>query len=393
MTGTLVGMLFLTACGDEEQDEAVNSQQDTESQEEAENNNMENKEKNNELEEDAEAENNEETPSNTEAEQDAHEDSEMEMNDAASVDTDEGTSSEEDTHTKNTHFDINSKAVQDELFNIDDNTLTFSQDVITEGMTQSEIEDLYGEYDLVYPGHGRPVVIYDNLGVIYSESFPYGTDDEQAREDINPDENRVEDVLFYAGLPYDEVISAIGEPDTDVYETTEGPVSGLLLMEYNIDEQEDTITKGQFSLHEAENGELMVNILQINEEPTDAEATGMSESDVSDYDEETITSFIESYIDSLMDYYNNGDEDILLTMTPKESPNFQKIKRNKESDNFSNHETYHIEVLDITKESGEYSVTVEREYSHASSDGRETTEVIYTIVNTTNGFRVFDYEE
>lgn len=43
VTGTLVGMLFLTACGDEEQDEAVNSQQDTESQEEAENNNMENK--------------------------------------------------------------------------------------------------------------------------------------------------------------------------------------------------------------------------------------------------------------------------------------------------------------------------------------------------------------
>lgn len=394
--GSLVGMLFLTACGNEEQDETGNGQQDTGSQEEVKNNNVENEEINNQQEEDAEADNNEEEQSNNMTEQDGREDREVEINDEASDETDKDTSSQEATNTKNTYFDINSKTVQDELFNIDDtngNNLTFSQDVITEGMTQTEIEDLYGEYDLIYPGHGRPIVVYGNLGVSYSESFPYGTDDEQAREDINPDENRVEDVFFYAGLPYEEVISAVGTPDTDVYETTGGPVSGLLLMEYNIDEQENTIIKGQFHLHENENGELMVDIFQINEEPLSDETLETNEPDVSSYDKETINSFIEAYIDNLMDYYNNGNEDALLTMTPKDSPNFQKLERNKESDNFSNHKTYSLEVLDISEELGEYSVTVEREYSHASSNGREKTQVVYTIFNTTNGFRVFDYEE
>lgn len=161
--GSLVGMLFLTACGNEEQDETENGQQDTGSQEEVKNNNVENEEINNQQEEDAEADNNEEEQSNNMTEQDGREDREVEINDEASDETDEDTSSQEATNTKNTYFDINSKTVQDELFNIDDtngNNLTFSQDVITEGMTQTEIEDLYGEYDLIYPGHGRPIVVW-----------------------------------------------------------------------------------------------------------------------------------------------------------------------------------------------------------------------------------------
>lgn len=380
---SLLVILTLWGCQNDEQNEDTqeagnenNSEEETDSQVE-------------------ESGNDESTETDNQSESDTSEDTDSATNEESTDETEENASSE-DSSNEDTRFDINSDEVQDQLFNLDNadsNSLTFSQDVITEGMTQTEVEDLYGEFDLIYPGEGRPAVIYGNLGVSYSEAFPYGTDDEQAREDIDPDENRVEDVFYYADVPYDEVISALGEPDTDVYETTEGPVGGLLLMEYELEERENSTIIGQFSLHEEDNGELVVDLLQINEEPNDGEMLEPEGTEVSDEDEERINFFIETYIDSLMDYYNNGDSDRLLTMTQTESPNFWAIEENKESGDFSDHETYNIEILDIEETQSEFQVTVEREYSHASSDGRETTEVVYTIIETPRGFQVFDYEE
>ena len=312
---------------------------------------------------------------------------------AASDEGNESISSE-GGQTSDTHFDVNSETVQQELFNLDqtEDSLSFSQDVITEGMTQTEVENLYGEYDLIYPGHGIPIIIYGNLGVRYSESFT----DEAEEENVNPDENTVEDVFYFADTPYDEVISALGEPDTDVYETTEGPVGGILLMEYFLEEGDNSTFKGQFNLHEDDNGELIVDLFQIIEEPNDGEMLepeDNQEYEVSELDVERMTFFIETYIDSLMNYYNNGDSDQLLTMTREESPNFWSLEENQESGNFSDHETYNIEILDVEKTRSGFLVTVEREYSHASSNGRETTEVVYNIIDSSQGFRVYDYEE
>lgn len=174
-----------------------------------------------------------EEDTDNETDQTAENDNEA-LDEEQDTDSNESTNnvSEEDTNseenqTPDTQFDIDSETVQQELFNFEqtEDSLTFSQDVITESMTQTEVENLYGEYDLIYPGHGIPIIIYGNLGVRYSESFT----DEAQEENINPDENTVEDVFYYADTPYDEVVSALGEPDTDVYETTEGPVGGIYI--------------------------------------------------------------------------------------------------------------------------------------------------------------------
>ncbi len=295
-----------------------------------------------------------------------------------------------------TLFDINSTEVQETLFSsssIEENNLTFSQDVITEGMSQTEIEEQFGAYDLVYPGHGRPVTIYGNLGIVFSEIVPHGTNDEFADENVNPDENIVENVMYYAGLPYDEVVDALGEPDDDIYETEGGPVSGLLFMEYVIEDREDSTIIGSFWLHENESGEIMVDVMTVDEVPNDVDDGAAQEPEDIDSDEaERIELFITGYIDDLMNYYNNGNEDILMR-TDETSPNYDKITANQASGDYSNHETYAINVNNITAtEENVYEVIVTREYSHATSNGRNITEVEYTIVETPQGLMLYDYQ-
>lgn len=291
-----------------------------------------------------------------------------------------------------TSFDINADEVQAALFSsgsIDGDELTFSQDFITEGMSQTEIEAQFGAYDFVYPGHGRPVTIYGNLGVIYSEIMPHGTDDEMADENINPDENLVENVMYYAGLSYDDVVDALGEPDVDVYETEEGPVSGLLFMEYVIENREDTSIMGRFWLHENEAGEIMVDVMTVDEVPHDVNDPGDGQSE----DRERIEIFISEYIDDLMNYYNNGNEDILMR-TDETSPNYEKLLENQASGDYQEHETYELIVNEINLvEENVYEVNVSREYAHATSNGRNITEVAYTIVDSPQGMMVYDYVE
>lgn len=309
-------------------------------------------------------------------------------------------SSDDSSNAAATSFDIHSDEVQQALFdsdNVKTENLTFSQDVITKGMSQREVEERYGPYDLIYPGHGSPVVIYGNLGVNYSEVFPYGTNDEQADEDINPDENIVEDVKFYAGLPYDEVVDALGAPDVDVYETEGGPVSGLQLMEYVIEDKEESTIKGTFWLHDNESGEKIVDLMTVDEVPDDTEGSTVREpqgtEDVSEDEEERMKAFISNYTDDLTNYYNN-DEEAIHTFTREQSPNYEKISANKASGNYRNHRTYEVDVIDIeNNEANEYEVTVTRNYEHISSNGRRTTVVEYTIVNTPQGFMIYDYEE
>lgn len=328
-----------------------------------------------------------------------------EKNNNERVDTNE--SSEESANSENqkdgknaTLFDIHSDEVKKILFSsnsVKENHLTFSQDVITQGMSQTEVEEHYGTYDLIYQGHGGPVVIYGNLGVNYSKTLPYGTNDEQADKDINPDKNIVEDVKFYAGLPYDEVVDALGAPDVDVYETKGGPMSGLQLMEYVIEDKKNSTITGTFWLHDNESGEKIVDLMTVDEVPDDAEdITAYHSKEAEDIDsknKERLELFINGYIEDLMGYYNNGDKDI-LSRTRETSPNYKKISTNNASRNYINHETYELDIIDIKAvEENVYEITVSREYSHATSNGRNITEVEYSIVETPQGFMIHDYQE
>ncbi|MHC0552499.1 hypothetical protein [Salinicoccus sp. CNSTN-B1] len=308
--------------------------------------------------------------------------------------------SDDSSNEKNaTAFDIHSDAVQQTLFNPDGvkaENLTFSQDVITEGMSRAEVEAQYGTYDLVYPGHGGPVVIYGNLGVNYSDPGPFINKDEQTAEKTNPEENTVTNVMYYAGLPYEKVIDALGPPDVDVYTSEGGPISGQQYMKYEIEDKEDSTVIGTFWLHDNEAGEKIVDVMVMNDVPDDAKQDTDSNSEETDglsEEEKRMAQFIEGYIEELMAYYNGNAEDI-ITFTRENSPNFEKISANKDSGNYRNHKTYGINVKDVTQTDGNtYKVTASRQYSHATSNGKRFTEVEYTIVETPQGFMVFDYHE
>ncbi|WP_020008533.1 hypothetical protein [Salinicoccus albus] len=305
-------------------------------------------------------------------------------------------SNDNENNQNATAFDIHSDAVQQALFSpssIEEENLTFSQDVITQGMSRAEVEEQYGTYDLIYPGEGAPVVIYGNLGVVYSDSRPFIPNKDPGEENTTPDENNVEDVLFYAGLPYNEVVEALGEPDVGVYETEGGPVGGVQRMEYVIEDKETATVKGVFDLHENEAGEEIVGSMLVTEEPDDAdESTAQQPEESGTINRDRFDAFISNYINSLMAYYNNGNDTILDYMR-EESPMYEKISSNKASGNYRNHETYHTEIIDITNVEGNvYEVIVSREYSHETSNGRSTTEVEYTIVETPQGFMIFDYQ-
>ncbi|WP_031544147.1 hypothetical protein [Salinicoccus luteus] len=346
--------------------------------------------------------NNNEQPDTNESSEESTEEStnsENEEEEEGATDEPNDKSNDDMSNQNATSFDIHSDEVQQTLFSpssIEEENLTFSQDVITQGMSRAEVEERYGTYDLISHGHGGPVVIYGNLGVLYSNPQPFLPND-QADKNTNPNKNNVEDVFFYAGLPYNEVVEALGEPDVDVYETEGGPVSGLQLMEYVIEDKETSTVKGVFWLHDNESGEKIVDTMIAVEEPDSAdESTAQQPEESGDIDaeeEERITIFIDAYIDDLMAYYNNGNEDILLS-TRETSPNYEKISANRVSGNYRNHETYELNIKNITPAGGSaYEVTVSREYSHATSNGRRITEVEYSIVNTPQGFMMYDYQE
>ncbi|WP_052254487.1 hypothetical protein [Salinicoccus sp. YB14-2] len=305
----------------------------------------------------------------------------------------ETSENQEQSETTATEFDINDADTQESLMAPTDpeNGLSFEQDVITKGMTQTEVEDLHGQYDFIYPGHGRAVTIYGNLGVVYSVPGPYG-EDELATTGVNPDEVIVENVMYYAGVSYDEVVAALGEPDVDAYEPQEGPVSGYHFMEYVLEQGEEMELAGVFWMHEEENGQLMADVMTKNEQPIDVEAYNESIGGVDDYTEETLTAMMEGYLSSLEDYFNDVNEAV-FDYTEPSSVNGGIIINNKESGSFINHDNHNIEVLNIEEQDSVYYVTVAREYSHATSDGVRKATVEYEIFNTANGFKVMSFEE
>lgn len=322
-----------------------------------------------------------------------NEDAESGNNSSEEEQAEETTESAAESESIATEFDINDTDTQQRLMapTYPEEGLSFEQDVITEGMTQEEVEDLHGQYDFIYPGHGRAVTIYDNLGVVYSVPGPYG-EDELATTDVDSDEVVVENVMYYAGVSYDEVVAALGEPDVDAYEPEEGPASGYHFMEYVLDQGQDMELAGVFWMHEDENGQLMADVMTKNEQPIDVEAYNESLGGVDDYTAETLTATMEAYLSSLEDYFNDENESV-FDYTDPSSENGSIIIDNKESGNFSDHENHNIEVLSMEEEDSVYYVTVSREYSHATSAGVRETVVQYEIYSTAKGFKVMDFEE
>jgi len=306
-------------------------------------------------------------------------------------------------------FDLNSPEVQAQLLGTSagNDEGTFEQDFITEGMTQTEVEELYDPYEFTFYSGGASPAFHGNLGVVYSERAPYGPGDDGSDSSINPDENYVEYVWYYAHIESDELINALGEPDD--YNDGSQSMNGLPHYVYEGEGDDGRYYITGASTYNSPEGERIGLIKReiFDEDPKEQASSDNGERYFEDYFTEgfpvelteeddyftydTLRNFIfKTYLDNLADYYNDENDDVLSIL---EGNALDKIQANKASGNFADHQNYPGTTASVQQISErEYQITVNRTYSHATSNGQETRQVTYTVLDTNGMLKITDYE-
>lgn len=310
------------------------------------------------------------------------------------------------------NIDINSPEVQNQLITSNDvNNENFEQNAIQIGMSQTEVEELYGPYDFTFYSGGASPAFYGNLAVVYSGLAPYGeNNDDTSLSNIDPDTNYVESISYYAGITKEELFEAFGEP-TDQNDGSK-TMNGLPVYLY-----EGETESGRYYITGANTintpeGERVGRIVrsEYDENPnTDNQSASQPPSGDRYFDEyytegfpvaltpekdsytyETMQGFIFiTYLNSLSDYYNDKNEELLFITT---GDALEQVQANKASGNFANYKIAPGQLLSAEQISErEYRVTVERGYSHATSNGEQTTQVTYTIVDTDGMLKVSEF--
>ena len=395
--------LVLVACGNEEEPEATTENEDSEEVARL-------KEENEEL-------------KRQQAEEKQQEDEDPEEqsveNEETSKDEESSTDSEEteqvSTDRSSLVFDINSPEVQSQLIGTNNGNTegNFKQDVITVGMSQTEVEEMYGPYDFTFYYQGSSPAFYGNLAVVYSELGPHGNGSDGSLSDVNPDNNIVDSIYYYADITEDELIDAFGEPT----EQDDGSKSMNGLPFYIYEGETDDgkfymTTANTFNTPEGERIGLIMRSV-FDEDPNSAHENSNASSEglyfekfahtegfpvtitnekdnVDDYYiYDTLTNFTNDYIAYLVSYFNDESDDVINYVTGNA---LNKINANKASGNFSYHKNYYTTMISIIQtDIDQYEVTLDRTYSHATSDGQQTTQVTYTVLDTSDGLQVIDF--
>ena len=398
----LILLLIMTACSNDTENNETASEESSE--ENSEEKNIENREEdeadtaNTENQEESEAGQSEEE---SEPADDTEEDKTGKQTAADQADQSDSSS--------DLMFDLNSPEVQAQLLGTSagNDEGTFEQDFITEGMTQTEVEDLYGPYEFTFYTGGASPAFHGNLGVVYSERAPYGPGDDGSDSSINPDENYVEYVWYFAHIESDELINALGEPDG--YNDGSQSMNGLPHYVYEGEGDDGRYYITGASTYNSPDGERIGLIKReiFDEDPKEQASSDNGERYFEDYYTEgfpielteeddyftydTLRNFIfKTYLDSLADYYNEENDDVLSIL---EGNALDKIQSNKASGNFANHQNYPGTTVSVEQISErEYQITVNRTYSHATSNGQETSQVTYTVLDTNGMLKITDYE-
>lgn len=306
-------------------------------------------------------------------------------------------------------FDLNSPEVQAQLLGTSagNEEGTFEQDFITEGMTQTEVEELYGPYEFTFYTGGASPAFHGNLGVVYSERAPYGPGDDGSDSSINPDENYVEYVWYFAHIESNELINALGKPDD--YNDGSQSMNGLPYYVYEGEGDDGRYYITGASTYNSPDGERIGLIKReiFDEDPKEQASSDNGERYFEDYYTEgfpvelteeddyftydTLRNFIfKTYLDNLADYYNDENDDVLSIL---EGNALDKIQANKASGNFADHQNYPGTTVSVQQISErEYQITVNRTYSHATSNGQETSQVTYTVLDTNGMLKITNYE-
>lgn len=319
----------------------------------------------------------------------------------------------EESHTGNRadlYFDLNDDHVKNQFIGTDygNDDGFFEQSAITKGMSQTEVEEKYGAYDFAMHVEGAAPAMYGNLAVIYSEYYPYGTDGDPARTDINPDTNYVQTVLYFADVSPDEMISILGEPED--YNNGNKTMNGLPYYVYS-----GTGTDGRYYSTGAETIKppkgTTVSLIsrEIHDEnPYDTQSSVNDDlyfshdndssqsypfnltTEQDSYKYEVFTNYMNDYVAFLTAYYNGDSNDVLDYV---KGDALSDLQDNRASGYFSDHENLGISIVNIEQLSlQEYRVTIERDYSHANSSGPATTQVSYTIFDGDNKLQITDFE-
>jgi hypothetical protein len=401
-TPFLILLLIMTACSNDTENSETGSEESSE--ESSEEKNIENREKddadtaNTENQEESEAGQSEEE---SEPADDTEEDKTGKQTAADQADQSDSSS--------DLMFDLNSPEVQAQLLGTSagNDEGTFEQDFITEGMTQTEVEELYGSYEFTFYTGGASPAFHGNLGVVYSERAPYGPGDDGSDSSINPDENYVEYVWYYAHIESDELINALGEPDD--YNDGSQSMNGLPHYVYEGEGDDGRYYITGASTYNSPEGERIGLIKReiFDEDPKEQASSDNGERYFEDYYTEgfpvelteeddyftydTLRNFIfKTYLDNLADYYNDENDDVLSIL---EGNALDKIQANKASGNFADHQNYPGTTASVQQISErEYQITVNRTYSHATSNGQETRQVTYTVLDTNGMLKITDYE-
>lgn len=310
------------------------------------------------------------------------------------------------------YFDLNDENVKNQFIGTEygNKDGSFEQSVITEGMSQTEVEEKYGTYDFSMHVEGAAPAIYGNLAVIYSQYYPYGTDGDPARTDINPDTNYVQSVYYFADISPDEMIAILGEPDD--YNDGQKSMNGLPYYVYSGTGKDGRYyTTGAETINQPGGNTVSLINREIHEEnPYDTDTSTSSNDDLyfshdndesqsypftlttedDSYKYEVFTNYMNDYIPFLTVYYNGDSDDVLDYVTGNA---LSKLQENRASDYFADHENFGVKMISIEQLSlQKYRVTIERNYSHANSSGPATTQVTYTVVDGDGHLQITDFE-
>lgn len=110
-------------------------------------------------------------------------------------------------------------------------------------------------------------------------------------------------------------------------------------------------------------------------------------------EDEAVEQFMEAYVDKLVDYYNGDNEDV-LSIVESGSKAEKQIKENKKIGDFQNQESFDVRLIKYTYVNNEYDVTIERDYAHDKSKGKQTSTITYKMKKIgDNKYEIIDFTE
>ena len=261
------------------------------------------------------------------------------------------------------------------LPNYSNGDVTFSGSEFKKGMTRSEILDAYGKPNAKFKTADKTYEIYGNVG-------------------LNYESDEIADVVYYMNDKLDNAVTVLGEPDR----TKES--AGLHQYSYLLkDNTEDEIHLVMWSKDGKQIGPVTIERDYKHDKTSDKD-TKDNDKDKNDKkksepknEDERVEQFMESYVDKLVDYFNGDSEEVLSDIEAGSNAE-KKVKENKKSGNFKNQESYDVRLIKYTYANDDYNVTIERDYKHDKSNGKQTTTIDYKMKKVDdNTFKIVDYTE